>query len=196
MIVYAHRVCSAPKPPLCKGRWAAKGGSEGLPQRDVSISHWVSANSHSVLHNPSVKNQRFLTAPFTQGSLLGAPAPVQSTKINDHLTIQACGLILLHAALLILLTAAAGTGIVSANLALALARHGCKVAYVDMDLRKPAVHKIFSQLPREDLKTCLKEGAPASWDTPKRLHILSCNQPTPAPDKLLHSEELVKLLFW
>jgi Mrp family chromosome partitioning ATPase len=63
-----------------------------------------------------------------------------------------------------------------------------------MDLRKPAVHKIFSQLPREDLKTCLKEGAPASWDTPKRLHILSCNQPTSAPDKLLHSEELVKLL--
>lgn len=87
-----------------------------------------------------------------------------------------------------------GKSTVSANLALALARHGCKVAYVDMDLRKPAVHKIFSQLPREDLKTCLKEGAPASWDTPKRLHILSCNQPTPAPDKLLHSEELVKLL--
>lgn len=87
-----------------------------------------------------------------------------------------------------------GKSTVSANLALALAKHGYKVAYVDMDLRRPAVHKIFSQLPREDLLTCLKEGAPASLDAPKRLHVLSQNKPSPASDKLLHSKELVKLL--
>lgn len=87
-----------------------------------------------------------------------------------------------------------GKSTVSANLALALARHGYKVAYVDMDLRRPAVHKIFSKLPREDLMTCLREGAPASWDMPKRLHILSQDKPSPETDKLLHSEEFAKLL--
>ena len=86
-----------------------------------------------------------------------------------------------------------GKSTVSANLALALAKHGYKVAYVDMDLRKPAVHKIFSRFPRENLSACLRDGAPASWDLPKRLHILSCDRPTPAPDKLLHSQELADL---
>ena len=42
--------CTAPKPPLCKGRWAAERRLGGVD-------------------NPSVKNQRFLPAPFTQGSL-------------------------------------------------------------------------------------------------------------------------------
>ena len=43
--------------------------------------------------------------------------------------------------------------------------------------------------------TCLHEGGvPDSFDIPKRLHILSLNNPSLEPDKLLHSEELVKLL--
>ena len=42
--------CIAPKPPLCKGRWAAERRLGGVD-------------------NPSVKNQRFLPAPFTQRSL-------------------------------------------------------------------------------------------------------------------------------
>ena len=44
--------------------------------------HYVGiyANSKLFPHNPSVKNQRFLTAPFTQGSL-GAPAPVRQETI-------------------------------------------------------------------------------------------------------------------
>lgn len=86
-----------------------------------------------------------------------------------------------------------GKSTISANLALALAKHGYKVAYVDMDLRKPAVHKIFSRFPRENLSACLKDGAPASWDLPKRLHILSCDRPLPAPDKILHSQALADL---
>lgn len=87
-----------------------------------------------------------------------------------------------------------GKSTVSANLALALAKHGYKVAYVDMDLRKPAAHKIFAQLPREDLTTCLRDGIPASLDAPKRLHILSNNRPLSGTDKLLHSKELTELL--
>ncbi|MBO5868067.1 MAG: P-loop NTPase [Oscillospiraceae bacterium] len=87
-----------------------------------------------------------------------------------------------------------GKSTISANLALALAKHGHKVAYVDMDLRKPAVHKVFKQFPREDLRTCLQQGAPASLDDSKLLHILSNSHPDHGTDQLLHSEELVKLL--
>ena len=87
-----------------------------------------------------------------------------------------------------------GKSTVSANLALALAKHGHKVAYVDMDLRKPAVHKIFERLPKEELMTCLQNGAPDSLDEPRRLHILSHSHPSSGTDKLLHSEALVKLL--
>ena len=29
-VLYDLRVCTAPKPPLCKGRWAPQGDSEGL----------------------------------------------------------------------------------------------------------------------------------------------------------------------
>ena len=87
-----------------------------------------------------------------------------------------------------------GKSTVSANISLALARHGYKVAYVDMDLRKPAVHKIFRELPRENLATCLHDGLPASLDSSKRLHILSHEHTDSASDKLLHSKELEKLL--
>lgn len=87
-----------------------------------------------------------------------------------------------------------GKSTVSSNLALALAKHGHKVAYVDMDLRKPAVHKIFSRFPRENLLTCLRDGPPASLDESNRLHILSLEHPSSSTDKLLHSEALVKLL--
>ena len=87
-----------------------------------------------------------------------------------------------------------GKSTVSANLALALAKQGHKVVYVDMDLRKPAVHKIFNKLPREDLFACLYDGLPASLDAPKRLHILSNSTPRSGTDKLLHSTALVKLL--
>ena len=44
-----------PKPPLCKGRWSKSSILTGG------------------VVNPSVKNQRFLPAPFTQGSLWTLP---------------------------------------------------------------------------------------------------------------------------
>lgn len=86
-----------------------------------------------------------------------------------------------------------GKSTISANLSLALAKHGYKVAHVDMDLRKPADYKIFESLPKTDLMTCLRQGA-ACLDDPKRLHILSLENPVPAPDQLLHSKELADLI--
>ena len=58
-----------PKPPLCKGRWQKSSIFAGgvVPELFFRIGlQWI---DKLVLHNPSVKNQRFLTAPFTQGSL-------------------------------------------------------------------------------------------------------------------------------
>ena len=82
----------------------------------------------------------------------------------------------------------------SANLAMAMAKHGYKVAYVDMDLRKPAVHKIFQSLPREDLMSCLERGCVASLEQIDGLHIFAHSQAVPHADKLIHSDKLVGLL--
>ena len=87
-----------------------------------------------------------------------------------------------------------GKSTISANLALALAKHGHKVAHVDLDLRKPSVYKIFEAFPKEDLLACLQQDGITSWDSPKKLHILSSNRPLPKPDKLLHSKELADLM--
>ena len=59
-----------PKPPLCKGRWQKSSIFAGGVVADQSYHYAeIYANSKLFPHNPSVKNQRFLTAPFTQGSL-------------------------------------------------------------------------------------------------------------------------------
>lgn len=87
-----------------------------------------------------------------------------------------------------------GKSTVSANLALALAKHGHKTAYVDMDLRKPAVHKIFKSAPKEDLMACLERGWVDSFDDSKRLHIFANSHSCSGADKLLHSEKLVAFL--
>ena len=54
-----------------------------------------------------------------------------------------------------------GKSTVAANLAIALARHGSRVALVDMDMRRPAIHKLFSELGEgHDLMQCLESGLP------------------------------------
>ena len=58
------------------------GGSEGLWQKKVLYSHWVGRIRSVLLRNPSVKNQRFLPAPFAQGSL-GALRPLQNHLSNS-----------------------------------------------------------------------------------------------------------------
>lgn len=87
-----------------------------------------------------------------------------------------------------------GKSTISANLALALSKHGYKVAYVDMDLRKPAVHKIFKSATKEDLMSCLEQGGTDRIDASKRLHIFSNDHSVSHADKLLHSEKFVKFL--
>ena len=57
------------KPPLCKGRCQPNRLTEGLLQQAATNSHWFSAKTQHPLHNPPVRNRRFLTAPFTQGGL-------------------------------------------------------------------------------------------------------------------------------
>ena len=87
-----------------------------------------------------------------------------------------------------------GKSTVSANLALAIAKHGYKVACVDMDLRKPAMHKIFRDFSREDLRECLTGNMPDSLDAPKNLHIISYGKPNQVADKVLQGEELGRFL--
>ena len=61
------------KPTLCKGGWHGAAATGGLYvfKRIPFLPQFV---------NPSVKNQRFLPAPFTQGSR-GAPAPVHFSMV-------------------------------------------------------------------------------------------------------------------
>lgn len=87
-----------------------------------------------------------------------------------------------------------GKSTVSANLALALAKHGHKVAHVDMDMRKPAAYKIFESFPQEDLMTCLQQNGPDFSDSCKQLYVLSSSHPISGPDKLLHSKEMAALM--
>ena len=82
----------------------------------------------------------------------------------------------------------------SANMAYALARHGHKVAYVDMDLRKPAGYKIFSNSKQADLLTCLKEGEAPSLEGDDRLLVVTNSRIGTKGDRLLHSEELKKFV--
>lgn len=83
-----------------------------------------------------------------------------------------------------------GKSTVSANLALALATHGYKVALVDLDLRRPALFKIFRNYPQTELETCLREGIPASWHSATRLHLITTAHSHSHADKLLHEQAL------
>ena len=55
--------------PCVKGGGPPNGGSEGLCSTCFFLRIGFRRIRKTFPHNPSVKNQRFLTAPFTQGSL-------------------------------------------------------------------------------------------------------------------------------
>ena len=80
------QVCTAPKPPLCKGRWAADRRLGGVVAEKCCDFALVPANTYTLLHNPSVKNQRFLTAQLRAksrppgGCALHAPAGAAFTQ--------------------------------------------------------------------------------------------------------------------
>jgi len=64
-------MCCAPKPPLCKGRWAARRRLGGIVQQAPAYSHRFPANSQHC--TASIPQSASLTAPFTQGSLGALP---------------------------------------------------------------------------------------------------------------------------
>ena len=64
---FVCQMCSALKPPLCKGRWPE--GPEGLCSSMLRISHEPMRIRNIFKQSPSQKSDRFLTAPFAQGGL-------------------------------------------------------------------------------------------------------------------------------
>jgi capsular exopolysaccharide synthesis family protein len=86
-----------------------------------------------------------------------------------------------------------GKTTLSANLALAMAKHGSKVALVDLDLRRPAIHKFFSETkPYLNLVQVMSEGViPYQEDN---LYIFSLPQGMGDVGKFLHDAALGKFL--
>lgn len=59
-----------------------------------------------------------------------------------------------------------GKSTVATNLAVAMARHGKRVALVDLDLRRPAVHKLFSEQGNcIDLRDAIQDGCIPETDS-------------------------------
>ena len=86
-----------------------------------------------------------------------------------------------------------GKTTLSANLALAMARHGNKVALVDLDLRRPALHKSFAEhKPCMNLTQVISEGViPEREDN---LYIFTLPQGMQDAGKFLHGAALEKFL--
>ena len=86
-----------------------------------------------------------------------------------------------------------GKSTLAANLAIALAKHGAKVALVDMDLRRPALHKLFSGTNIcQDLPQALESGFEDPND--HRLFIFTAPDGHHTPGNLLHDSRLERFL--
>lgn len=93
-----------------------------------------------------------------------------------------------------------GKSSVAANLALALSMRGRHVLLLDLDLRKPALHKIFGL--RAAAKNGIGQYLQAEKDAEPPLIFsekygisLGLTAPAAHPERLLHSEKLKKLLL-
>jgi succinoglycan biosynthesis transport protein ExoP len=95
-------------------------------------------------------------------------------------------------------SAADGKSIVAANLAIALAQAGQRIALVDADLRKPTVHQLFGLQQRVGTTTVLL-GQAGVHDTiqflgPNMPAVLTSGQVPPNPSELLGSRRMDELL--
>lgn len=90
-----------------------------------------------------------------------------------------------------------GKSSVAANLALALAKNGCKVVLVDADFNKPAVFKIFDLDGSKSLNKAI-EGT-SSWRSQvvsdrSGLDLLPCSQDTLKSELLTNSKKLDEIM--
>lgn len=90
-----------------------------------------------------------------------------------------------------------GKSSVAANLALALAKNGCKVVLVDADFNKPAVFKIFDLDGSKSLNKAI-EGT-SSWSSQivsdrTGLDLLPCSQDTLKSEILTNSKKLDEIM--
>lgn len=90
-----------------------------------------------------------------------------------------------------------GKTTISTNLALTMAKSGSRVALIDMDLRKPRLHKIFGLHNDTGLSTYLAGGVDRSIlkkGTLENLVIIPAGPIPPNPYELLNSQRLKSLL--
>jgi receptor protein-tyrosine kinase len=95
-------------------------------------------------------------------------------------------------------SAADGKSTVAANLAIALAQAGQRVAVVDADLRRPALHKLFGLAQRVGTTTVLLDQAlvddALQRPGPDLPAVLASGQPPPNPSELLGSRRMEELI--
>jgi capsular exopolysaccharide synthesis family protein len=95
-------------------------------------------------------------------------------------------------------SASEGKSTVAANLAIALAQAGQRVAVVDADLRKPTLHRLFNLPQRVGTTTVLLDQASVHDAIqllgPGMPSVLTCGQLPPNPSELLGSRRMQELL--